>query len=175
MRVLIYVHSPTWFTELSLLGRYLQSTGHEPVFFVSDFKHWTMHHIAGQLAADGIPCILACDTPPARTNWVDDRGLSPSGASRKLDRQLARGLRGWLFRTDPQTEGQYRRDMRELANAIADYDAALKIEPKLAEALYGRGVARKRNGDSADGEADIAAAKAIKADAAEEFAQYGVQ
>src|SRR5262249_46900702 len=49
--------------------------------------------------------------------------------------------------------------------AVSDYDAALRINPKLAFALYGRGLARLKNDDPA-GEADIAAAKALQADIA---------
>ncbi len=58
--------------------------------------------------------------------------------------------------------------------AVSDYDAALRIDPKLAFALYGRGLARLKNEDAA-GESDIAAAKALQADIAEEYARYGMQ
>ncbi len=57
--------------------------------------------------------------------------------------------------------------------AVSDFDAALRIDPKLAFALYGRGLARMKNEDAA-GEADIAAAKALQADIAEEYARYGM-
>jgi Flp pilus assembly protein TadD len=62
----------------------------------------------------------------------------------------------------------------QLDGAIADYNAALRHEAKNAGALYGRGTAelKKRN---PRGNADIAAAKAIKPDIAEEFARYGVK
>ncbi len=58
--------------------------------------------------------------------------------------------------------------------AIADYDAALRIE-STSHSLYGRGLARQRKGDQAGGAADIAAAKAIQADIAEKFVSYGVR
>ena len=58
--------------------------------------------------------------------------------------------------------------------AVSDYDIALRLNPKLASALYGRGLAKLRNEDST-GEADITAAKAIQSDIAEEYARYGVQ
>jgi tetratricopeptide (TPR) repeat protein len=58
--------------------------------------------------------------------------------------------------------------------AVSDYDAALRVDPKRAFALYGRGLARLKNAD-ASGEADIAEAKALQADIAEEYARYGVQ
>ncbi len=57
--------------------------------------------------------------------------------------------------------------------AVSDYEKALRQNPKLAGALYGRGVAKLKNEDGT-GEADIAAAKALQADIAEEYARYGV-
>jgi tetratricopeptide (TPR) repeat protein len=59
-------------------------------------------------------------------------------------------------------------------DAIHDYDAAEKLVPKSAEVLYGRGLAKHRNGDTAGGDADIAAAKAIDPKIAETYASYGV-
>ena len=61
-----------------------------------------------------------------------------------------------------------------LDKAIANYDAVLRNDPKVARALYGRGLAKQKKGDPG-ADADIAAAKAIKSDIAEEFARYGVQ
>jgi tetratricopeptide (TPR) repeat protein len=58
--------------------------------------------------------------------------------------------------------------------AIADYDAALRLDPKKVASLYGRGMAKRRKQDLAGGNADIAAARAIKADVSAEFARYGV-
>lgn len=61
-------------------------------------------------------------------------------------------------------------------NAIRDYTAALKRNPKIAASLYGRGLAKRKKADSAGGNADIAAAKAIQANIAEEMATvYGVK
>ena len=51
----------------------------------------------------------------------------------------------------------------------------LELSPKLATSLYGRGLAHLRQGDNAAAEADIAAAKAIKADVADELARQGVK
>ena len=45
--------------------------------------------------------------------------------------------------------------------AVADFGAALKLQPKDAWSLYGRGVAEQRKGDRAEGDADIAAAVAL--------------
>jgi tetratricopeptide (TPR) repeat protein len=57
--------------------------------------------------------------------------------------------------------------------AVSDFDRALRIDPRVAFTLYGRGVARLRNNDPA-GETDVAEARAIQADIAEEYARYGM-
>jgi hypothetical protein len=59
--------------------------------------------------------------------------------------------------------------------AIDDYSAALRLDPKLASALYGRGLARLRNGDHVGGDADMSAAKTIAAGIGDDFARYGVR
>jgi tetratricopeptide (TPR) repeat protein/predicted aspartyl protease len=58
----------------------------------------------------------------------------------------------------------------QLDKAIADYNEALKINPKIAWSLYGRGIAELRKGMTAQGETDMAAAKAL-APHLPEFAQ----
>src|SRR5258707_1192219 len=59
--------------------------------------------------------------------------------------------------------------------AVADYDAGLRLDPpNKADFLYGRGLAKTKKGD-ASGDADIAAAKAIKPAIAEDFAKYGLK
>jgi tetratricopeptide (TPR) repeat protein len=61
--------------------------------------------------------------------------------------------------------------------ALADYDAAFSLTriPDHADWLYGRGVTKLKKGDTTGGNADIASAKAIKADIAEEFTKYGLE
>jgi tetratricopeptide (TPR) repeat protein len=59
--------------------------------------------------------------------------------------------------------------------AIDDYNSALRFEPKLASALYGRGLGKFKKGDRAGGDADISAAKKIQANIAEDFRRYGLQ
>jgi hypothetical protein len=58
--------------------------------------------------------------------------------------------------------------------AIADYDAALQIDSSKVASLYGRGMAKRRKGDYAGGNIDIAAAKAAKSSVVAEFARYGL-
>jgi hypothetical protein len=68
--------------------------------------------------------------------------------------------------------------------ALRRTSAALRLtmtrrprESLLASAgmLYGRGLAKARKGDRNGGTADIATAKAIKSDIADEFARYGLK
>jgi hypothetical protein len=54
-------------------------------------------------------------------------------------------------------------------------DFALKLDPKLAGSLYGRGVARFRKGEQASSNADLSEAKALQTNIADEFARYGVK
>ena len=63
--------------------------------------------------------------------------------------------------------------MGDWERAISDYDKALNLYRRRAWSLYGRGWAKLKKGDTAAGEKDIAAAKAITADIAEQFAGYG--
>lgn len=63
----------------------------------------------------------------------------------------------------------------QLDAAIVDYEAALKADPKLYTSLYGRGVARSRKGDKPGGESDIASAKALRSNVADDFAKWGVK
>ena len=65
--------------------------------------------------------------------------------------------------------------MGSLDKAIADYDAALRIRPKHANSLYGRGVAKRQKGDEAGGEADFAEAQAIRPSIVDEMSRYGVK
>ena len=60
-------------------------------------------------------------------------------------------------------------------NAIADFDAALRIETRKASSMYGRGIAKLRTGNTAGGNADVNAAKAIEPRIAEEFAAIGIR
>ena len=72
-----------------------------------------------------------------------------------------------------EARGFVHRKMRAFNKSLADYDAALELNPKQASALFGRGVAKLDNGDK-DGQADIAQAKALKPDVAQDFYRYGV-
>jgi tetratricopeptide (TPR) repeat protein len=58
--------------------------------------------------------------------------------------------------------------------SIADYDASLKITPKNASALYGRGIDKLRKQKAPEGEADIAQAIELSPKIAESFNLLGI-
>jgi len=64
--------------------------------------------------------------------------------------------------------------MGRYAEAVDAYDKAVQLRPKNAESLYVRGLAKRHLGKAADGDTDIAAAKAIDTNVEKEFANYGV-
>ncbi len=82
--------------------------------------------------------------------------MSPNGASILDSRALVRLRRG------------------EFAQSIADYDAALSLQPRSAWALYGRGVDKLRRGMTSEGAAHIAAARALQPLIAEQAGKLGI-
>jgi predicted aspartyl protease/tetratricopeptide (TPR) repeat protein len=63
---------------------------------------------------------------------------------------------------------------KDFTAAIADDNAALDKMPKYASPLFIRGLARIASGDSAAGQADIAAARAIQPTIDQKYAPYGL-
>jgi len=72
------------------------------------------------------------------------------------------------------SRGLVRLRLGDYDKAIADYDDALKLVPRSAWSLYGRGVAEMRRKRVPEGQADIAAATAIRAPVADEFKRRGI-
>jgi len=63
----------------------------------------------------------------------------------------------------------------EFDRSIADFDAALIVNSKMAVSFYGRGLARRRAGDGQAADKDMEMARTIRADIADAVAEYGVQ
>jgi len=112
--------------------------------------------------------------PEARNSRCWARGLW----GRELDQALAdcnAALKARPNRADfLDSRGLVRLRLGDLDKAIADYDASLKQAPRTAWSLYGRGLARLRKGLSADGEADVAAARAVAPHIEDEARKYGL-
>jgi len=66
------------------------------------------------------------------------------------------------------------RSLGQFDEAIAQYDLALRLDPTLSGSLYGRGLAKIKQGDSKNGEADIAAALALRPDIVEDWRRWGI-
>jgi tetratricopeptide (TPR) repeat protein len=62
-----------------------------------------------------------------------------------------------------------------LDEALADYNAALDKRPKMAGSLFGRALVKLRKGADADGQADLAAARAIDPKVDTQYADYGLK
>jgi tetratricopeptide (TPR) repeat protein len=58
--------------------------------------------------------------------------------------------------------------------SIADYDASLKIEPRDAWSLYGRGIDEIRANHRSEGRADIEQARALSPDIADAYGEDGL-
>jgi tetratricopeptide (TPR) repeat protein len=61
------------------------------------------------------------------------------------------------------------------SNNAATYDSRGLIYLKLASGLYGRGLAKLKQGDKAGSDSDISAAKTIQANIGDDFKRYGVR
>ena len=100
-------------------------------------------------------------------------------ANRGLDRALAdinlaikkAGTRPAML--DTRALVQVRR--KNLQAAIADETTALQQNPKLAAALFTRGIARVASGDQAGGEADVSGARKLQPTIDRIYARYGLQ
>jgi tetratricopeptide (TPR) repeat protein len=71
--------------------------------------------------------------------------------------------------TTLEFRGDVQYALKNYPAVIADLDASLAAKPENAGALYVRGLARMRNGDTQGGQADVAAAKAKKPDVAKDY------
>jgi tetratricopeptide (TPR) repeat protein len=116
---------------------------------------------------------------PANADYLSNRCLARAVAGRELTQALAdcnASLR--LVPNDGgslDNRGLVQFKLGAFAQAISDYDAAIKHDPKDAISLYGRGIAKLKTDDMAGGNADVAAAKAIRADVADVYTDYGVK
>ncbi|WP_395396967.1 aspartyl protease family protein [Novosphingobium sp. BL-8A] len=64
--------------------------------------------------------------------------------------------------------------LKDYASAIADESAALEKSPKMAAALFVRGLARIASGDAAGGDTDVVAARKIRPSIDRDYAAYGL-
>ena len=65
--------------------------------------------------------------------------------------------------------------MNRMADALADLNAALEIDPSHTSSIYMRGVIRRRQGDTRQGDADLAAARLMSPQIDEDYSRYGIK
>jgi tetratricopeptide (TPR) repeat protein len=130
------------------------------------------------------------DHDRAIADYTEAIRLNPEDADPYVNRGVAWKAKGELDRAIADYDQALRLDAKDehayvnrgaawfykgdLDRAIADYTEAIRLDSANAYSLYGRGVAKLKKGDTAGGNADIAAAKAIKPDIAVVSAGYGI-
>jgi tetratricopeptide (TPR) repeat protein len=72
------------------------------------------------------------------------------------------------------SRGLVRLRLGDYQNAMSDYDHSLALRPKNAWSLYGRGMAKLKLNRTAEGKADIAAAKGIDPHIADDARKHGL-
>jgi tetratricopeptide (TPR) repeat protein len=120
----------------------------------------------------------AIDLDPAMGLAYNNRCLTRALAGRDLVRALSdcdTALKLMPANLDVrETRGFIYLKLGDPAIAIIEYDAALRVDPNRALALYGRGLARLRNGQTRAGEVDQAAARMLDPSIESHFSVYGL-
>lgn len=122
---------------------------------------WRSHQMPplGQLAL----ALSACLTIMAGTGEFARAEDPLSGKILSACRVPPRAAYGEIRKPSPEAKKGY------------TYDAVLRINARRALSLYGRGIVKRRKGDIAGSEADIATALAIRPGVADYMAQYGIK
>ncbi|MBO9560155.1 MAG: tetratricopeptide repeat protein [Caulobacter sp.] len=130
--------------------------------------------LAGAMADYDAVLRLAPDRPNAwsHAGWIRalrgvelDRALAYCDKAVSLDASVdPLGSRGFVH---------FQRG--EFGLAVADFDAALRLLPRTATTLYLRGLAKRRSGDLAGGEADIAKALKLNPGIVDHWKKLGIE
>ena len=109
---------------------------------------------------------------PDNANAFNNRGVAYRNMG-DLDRALADYDQAIRIKPDYvaafYNRGLVLADKREYGKAISDFTTVLRVDPKNPTVLYRRGTAYLNSGDVEAGSADLAEAKAIKPDIAEDI------
>ena len=103
-----------------------------------------------------------CNTTCAAARDLSRRAMVALGPRRTGEWPLGK-------RTRPATTAK-----PEARRHHADYDEAVRLQPRQAMSLYARGVAKAKKGSPADGQADKQAALALNGRIADQARRYGV-
>ena len=121
MKILIIVHSPTWFTELSTLGRYIHTLpAHQVAIHIINYQHWTINKFAADLRREGIACTVEGEEVLA--NEAAGRVVQFSIYGRVRNR-LAKAGKRMLRRLSPTIGYDFVDNFGILSGAVADAGA----------------------------------------------------
>jgi len=113
---------------------------------------------------------------PNYANAFNNRGVAYRNMG-DLDRAVADYDQAILIKPDYvaafYNRGLALADKKQYAKAISDFTAVLRVDPKNPTVLYRRGTIYLNSGDIEAGNADLAEAKAIKPDIAEDIRRGG--
>jgi tetratricopeptide (TPR) repeat protein len=113
---------------------------------------------------------------PNNANAFNNRGVAYRNMG-DLDRAVADYDQAILIKPDYvaafYNRGLALADKKEYAKAISDFTAVLRVDPKNPTVLYRRGTTYLNSGNIEAGNADLAEAKAIKPDIAEDIRRGG--
>ena len=98
-----------------------------------------------------------------------DKGLSDCNSALRLTSKSEPAAASIL-----RVRGLVRLRLGDYDKSIADFDDSLKLAPKNAQALYGRGVAELRKHKTPEGQADLAEASKLRPNIAAEFSRRGI-
>jgi tetratricopeptide (TPR) repeat protein/predicted aspartyl protease len=98
-----------------------------------------------------------------------DKGLSDCNSALRLSSKSDPAAASIL-----RVRGLVRLRLGDYDKSIADFDDSLKLAPKNAQALYGRGVAELRKHKTPEGQADLAEASKLLPNIAAEFSRRGI-
>ncbi|MEJ0058941.1 MAG: tetratricopeptide repeat protein [Terricaulis sp.] len=114
---------------------------------------------------------------PGNASYLNQRCWIRAKAARDLDMAIADCNRGIAIQSSAailDSRGVVRLQLQQFEQALADFEAALAIEPEEYHSLYGRGIAASHLGRAEDAARDIAAALAGYPEVAERYASYGI-
>ena len=132
-----------------------------------------MQSLMRSLAALALAAVLmtALGAPAARSDEAADRETCFKSSGDKAIAACTRRIASLTGKTDKNSRHNlavvhYSRGYEFLAKtddkrALADFEVSWKTDPSYTQALYARGLAKKRLGDEKAGDADMAQAKKI--------------
>jgi len=145
---------------------------------IEQINQWLSHHPLENDQATGLNsrCWLRATSNRDLQEALDDcnhalslRPVAPPTTGTLIGRSLAQDDPAVL-----DSRGLVYLRLGNLESAIHDYDSALRTDPNMPTSLYGRGLAELRQGEKAQGQADLAAAEKLDTGVAQLFAKMGL-